>query len=93
MHRLLLAMLTACGTSGPVDPHAHVTCDTIWTANGFTDCEQACVDATTALNAMGIGCEATTTTGPLRCQKTFEFEGAVGCCASRTPSVLFAACI
>jgi hypothetical protein len=99
VRRLLVLTLAACGASGPsdamipIEPHAHVACDDIWTANGFTDCEEACVDATTALNAMGAGCAAATSSGPVTCQKTFKFRELTGCCASSEHTVLFAECL
>ncbi len=94
---VLAMMLAAChgGTSGPdapVDIHALVACDQAWNANGFTRCETACVDSTTALDAMGAACQGHTSTSVVDCAKTFVFLGVTGCCASKSPQVLFAEC-
>jgi hypothetical protein len=90
-----LMLLGACGsddTVGPVDVHALGPCDDNWIRNGYTECEAACVDSLTALNAQGTACEATTSSGPLSCSKTFVFAGVTGCCASAKPQVLFGEC-
>ena len=101
MHRLVvvLALATsACGSghAGPDAPppgvHELVACDQVWTANGFTTCVGACVDATTALNAMGPRCAAHTSVGPIDCSKTFQYQGATGCCATQPPQILFGDC-
>jgi hypothetical protein len=96
--RALLIALVACGggTPPPDAPppgvHELVACDSIWMSNGFTTCEGACVDATTALNAMGPACDGATSLSPVHCQKTFVYMGTTGCCASEPPQVLFAGC-
>jgi len=99
MRRLALAfVIPACGAThvGPDAPppgvHDLVACDQVWIANGFTTCEGACVDATTALNAMGPACQAHTSVGPLACSKTFTYQLATGCCATQPPQILFADC-
>jgi hypothetical protein len=96
MRTLVLAlMLIACsGDDGatPIDIHAVVGCDDAWVRNGYTECENACVNSTVALNANGPACEAHTSNGPVSCSKTFVFEGAMGCCASHPPMELFAEC-
>jgi hypothetical protein len=96
--RAIVLVLAAChGGSAPapdtaIDIHALVACDQSWIANGFTQCENACVDATTALDAMGPACAGHTTVGAVACSKTFVFLGVTGCCATRSPQVLFASC-
>ncbi len=90
-------LLVACGSSptppdAPFGVHELVACDHIWQENGFTDCEGACYDATTALNASGAACDGATSTGPQHCQKTFVYQGVTGCCASAPPKVSFAEC-
>ena len=96
MHSIVVALIlstSACGgADGPVDIHAVVACDQVWIANGFTQCEEACVNATTALNAMGTGCQAHTSSGAVACSKTFEFQGVMGCCATNPPQVMFGEC-
>lgn len=95
MRSLVLALVLsalACGADGPVDIHAVVACDQVWIANGFTRCEQACVNATIALGAMGTACQAQTASGPIACSKTFDFQGVTGCCATNPPQVLFGEC-
>lgn len=90
---VLAFILTACsGDDGPVDIHAIVACDDAWVRNGYTDCENACVNSTVALTASGPACEAHTSVGPVSCSKTFVFEGATGCCASNPPKQLFGEC-
>jgi hypothetical protein len=93
---VLALVLAACGAGSdplPVDPHEVQACDASWTANGYDQCEAACVDSGTALGAMGAACHAATIDGAVvNCSKTFAFEDVVGCCASDPPRVLFAAC-
>ena len=91
---LLILSATACGgdDGGPVDIHALKGCDDAWTRNGFTQCETACVNSTIALTAMGTACQAHDVAGAVSCSKTFEFQGATGCCAASSPQVLFAEC-
>lgn len=88
---LLLVVMSACDDV-PIDPHELGTCDDAWTRNGYTECEAACRNSSVALTASGPACTARTTAGPLNCSKTFEFEGAIGCCASSAPQVLFGDC-
>ncbi|MDX2094040.1 MAG: hypothetical protein SFX73_39785 [Kofleriaceae bacterium] len=88
---LLIAVLSGC-SDDPTDPHQLGACDDGWQRNGYTECEAACRNSTVALTASGPGCAARTTAGQLTCSKTFEFEGAVGCCASVAPQVLFGEC-
>jgi hypothetical protein len=90
---LLVAACSSDPMTPPVDRHAPATCDQIWIANGFDQCEVGCVDATTALNAMGPTCMARITSGmQVSCTATFDFMGATGCCVSQTPHVYFADC-
>jgi hypothetical protein len=89
---VLTLMLIACSDDGPTDAHAIVACDDVWSRNGYTECERACANSTTALNASGPACEAHTSMGTLSCSKTFEFEGTTGCCASTPPKQLFGEC-
>jgi len=92
---VIVWVASACGsgTSPPVDVHAVEDCDSSWMANGYTQCEAACVDATIALGAMGSACEATTSDGTVvDCSHTLTFHDAIGCCASDAPRVLFAEC-
>jgi hypothetical protein len=93
---LALGFLAACGADDVmmmVDRHAPGTCDSIWTANGFDQCETGCVDSAIALNATGASCDAKTVGGnAVFCQKTFVFAGVTGCCASQAPSLFFADC-
>jgi hypothetical protein len=76
----------------PPGVHELVACDQVWMANGFTICEGACVDAKTALGAMGPHCRAATSVGPIDCSKTFQYQNATGCCATQPPQVLFGEC-
>jgi hypothetical protein len=93
----LLWALSAChhtaGIDARVDPREVIACDASWVANGFTQCEAACADSSTALGAMGTACTGTITSGATEsCSKTFEFSGVTGCCVSNPPEVLFAEC-
>ena len=97
MRCVALLLLAACSTDKPpppIDRHAPGTCDSIWVANGFDQCEAGCMDATLALNAMGATCMARTTAGmPVGCTATFVADdGATGCCVSQAPNVYFADC-
>lgn len=91
-----LMVLAACGgdDTGPVDVdiHALAPCDSIWKNNGYTECENACVDSAVALHAQGTACEATTVVGPVSCSKTFVFDGVTGCCISHDPQIIFGEC-
>jgi hypothetical protein len=87
-----LLLVTACADD-PVDPHAPTSCDDVWTRNGFTDCEAACVSSAEALGASGPACSAQTLAGSsVSCSKTFVFQDVTGCCASASPKQLFAEC-
>jgi hypothetical protein len=92
MRSIVLAWcLFACGGTG--DVHALKACDQAWMANGFQQCEAACVDAQTALGAAGAACQASTSDGtPVSCSKTFVYQGVTGCCAADPPRVRFAEC-
>jgi hypothetical protein len=92
---LVLLLAIGCGGSDkpPRDPHGAGTCDSSWTANGYTDCEAGCADAGAALGAKGPSCQGTLGSGAaFTCTKTFEFDGQTGCCASDKPQVLWADC-
>lgn len=95
MRSIVLALVvtaSACGGDDPIDLHALGACDQVWIRNGYTECEAACENSTRALNAMGSACPAHTSAGPYSCSKTFELQGVTGCCASRSPQILFAEC-
>jgi len=94
MRALALALiLVACSEDPPpLPPHEFTDCDAIWEQNGYDQCEAACENSSTALNAMGPACAGRTSNGPVSCSKTFVYEGATGCCISSAPSVLFADC-
>lgn len=95
MRALVLAfVLGACGGDDgePVDIHAFADCDDAWMRNGYSDCENACVNSSVALLASGAACTAHTSNGAVSCGKTFEFEGVTGCCVSSAPRVLFGEC-
>lgn len=93
MRALVLLLALAACHGGATNVHALRTCDAAWTANGFSQCEAACVDAQVALGAAGAACDATTADGvAVSCSKTFTFDGVTGCCASDPPKVLFAEC-
>jgi hypothetical protein len=93
---LLVLVLAGCGADDteptPIDAHALGACDQDWQKNGYTECEAACFDAVTALNAQGEACHAMTANGEVNCSKTFEFAGLVGCCAGTVPQMLFGEC-
>jgi hypothetical protein len=96
MIRVLWVLLAACGTTmpPPVDRHAPATSDQTWIANGFDQCETACVDAQMVLTASGPSCMAKITSGmQVSCTATFDFDGTTGCCVSQTPHVYFADCL
>ncbi len=91
--RLALVLLFACGSSTPKDPYAAGTCDSHWQANGFTSCQEGCVDATKVLGATGPACAAMLDTGSgFQCVATFEVGSATGCCVSDKPNLYFAEC-
>jgi hypothetical protein len=91
VHRLVLVICLGCG--GSDDPHAAGTCDQGWVQNGFDTCELACENSSIALNASGPACEALTIdNASVSCSKTFEFEGATGCCSVDNTVVHFADC-
>ncbi len=92
MRALVLALMLIACNDEPTDPHAITACDDVWMRNGYTECEHACANSTTALNASGPACEAHTAAGSLSCSKTFEFGGVTGCCASVPPKQLFGEC-
>ena len=95
---VLSVAISACGDAhvspdaAPPGVHELVACGPAWVANGFTSCEGACVDATTALNAKGPGCQAHTSVGVVACGKTFQYLSATGCCATQAQQVLFGDC-
>lgn len=94
MRVLAFLFIVGCGgTTTPKDPFAAGACDAHWSANGFTDCQEGCVDSSQVLGANGSGCAAQLATGdPFTCVATFELGSAVGCCASDKPHLYFAEC-
>ena len=96
MRTIVLVLVTACGGGGGddmVDRHAPGTCDSVWTANGYDQCEAGCVDSSIALNATGPACTAKTAAGTsANCSATFAYDGFTGCCVSDTPRLYFADC-
>jgi hypothetical protein len=90
---ILVALLAACG--GP-DVHEVVDCDPAWGMEGGMGCELACktVPAYFVGGDAGTPCAAATHPEELSrsCSRTFEFEGARGCCvpmASQKPVQFF----
>jgi hypothetical protein len=87
-----VSTLAACTDDPPPAPHELVGCDEAWVRNGYVHCEGACESSNRALLAQGPSCDGRTSNGPVSCQKTFEYEDAVGCCISSGDTVLFADC-
>ena len=94
MRVLALMFILGCsGTTKPKDPFAAGTCDSHWTENGFTTCDEGCADAAQVLGAMGSACDGMLETGSaFHCIASFDFGSANGCCASDKPNLYFAEC-
>ncbi len=91
--RAVFALLLACGSDGPRDPHAAGTCDQGWVNNGFDSCELGCQNSNVALTASGPSCDAfTIEQASVSCSKTLVFDGVTGCCSVDPPEVHFAEC-
>lgn len=93
--RFAWLFVIACSSTPPTpkDPFASGECDSHWQANGFTTCQEGCVDSAKVLGATGAACTAMLDTGSgFQCTATFDVGSATGCCASDKPNLYFAEC-
>ncbi|HEY4176483.1 MAG TPA: hypothetical protein VGM90_06615 [Kofleriaceae bacterium] len=87
---LSLAFSSALGLVACADDPA---CDSGWTRNGFTTCDDGCGDSTRALTASGPACTALTNDNTtVQCAKTFMNGGEQACCSTAKPEVHYAVC-